>query len=709
MLLLCAIVTHFTGVITGITASAEPRNSQLTPDLVIPERMRIFFRNFDHCLFRFHLGYSLNGSKGHDWVVYSKVLHFYSGLSPMTSQDLNITQFVKSLPKEQRKFPPFRKFMNCDVQLHMGQHLAIIWQTEDIYRKPEYLWFIFSHSDRKIDRKLTQDLNLLANIGYSTKYFAIFEFSSVKLICLSCAKKWGSVDLTGLSLNRRMGVNGLWYLETLWDKLHANLHWTPIKINVKLNKLRDMNRWSCNIHKSYVVDFSYCTYFTLSKKLNFTPIHRESHWLREIITHGSLYAQMIVTESNTDWITNRKFQMLSYGFGSEPYAFTMVMDYAPNNFQAIIQPFDWQTWTNLAILTVIVTKIILAYFHMAASTIRISPTTGVQMWFSVTGTLLDQPTGSVSKSIVKKKSLVILIWPLWNFVAVGLSQAYKGTFVSFLAATPSAWIPSSLSEILDTGMGMITQSGMNNFIDYRNGSGHTETTSILKDAVLRDILDNRPEANNSIYGELSRKLQWIGGNVASATVSMLKHQYINNTDTNESIQIPSNFFLIDKLWHAELFKTQLMFFTSKWTSRAQPLPVFLSRDGWTLKENYLYKKIADPLAKLYESGLYNRWASFYKKDDVLYYIRKAAIDHENITGVDPRDSLDFNFKGKQIGLSLKTLFLYVYMNEQKELAFVTNLPLKAYLMVMSYAVTCMIFSCAVFIVEIAILVVNKYL
>ncbi|CAL8143066.1 unnamed protein product [Orchesella dallaii] len=666
------------------------------PTLGISNEVQTFFQNFYHCLFQFHIGNSWELSD--DWDSYESILKFYAGESPFTIQNNTVTNLIHKYNRRRRRWRTLRKFSNCSVQLHLSRQLKTISETEDVRRRPEFMWFLFfSNETSECDDTNMKNSEIknsieLANLGYPSIFFMIYDLTYVKMLCLSCVQDNRETDLQQLALN------DLQSYKNLWENLHSKLDRTPIKINLNLMMSNTytlgVKRWDCNIHKGYVITSSACTYLIIRKALNFSTIHNRSPLLERIVTHGSIYTGMIVTESNLDWITNRKFQMLSYAITAEPYGYIMVLDHAPSNLKAIIQPFDWKIWINLGVATSLLTFILSLEFENGSRSAgiktnyfhndKVNMVATSRVWFSIMVALLDQPT-SVISTYSKRNSSTVMLWTLWCLVALSVSQSYKGALFSFLSSSPIPWIPDTLGRILDSNMPLITQVSMIVTHGPPNKK-KVSSRSILKDAILRDILQSLPDGNASIYGTLSRKIEWIGGDAGSATVSLLKSDRILNRDTNKSIPTPQSFFVIDKTNHAELFKMHLTFFTKKWVSNVQPLPIFMSRSAWTIKENYLYSRLKSKLAQLYESGLYDRWEAFYVKDDIVYYIKKAAEqlddrvvrNSSNGSGIlsNPRNYRNKQLVGKQGGISLTNLFHYVYLNEQKESAFSGMLPAK---------------------------------
>lgn len=677
---------YFVSYVEVISAGSTDNQIMSSPSNHVAE----FFYHFDHCLFRFHLGYPWEIDD--DWKAYSPIVNFFAGKAVFKVEHHNHTIFVVHLRKR-RKFKPVRKFGHCNIQLHLQKQLEAVEDTEDLLQRPEYVWLInlslnYTKGLQNKDEKSLTDLNIdgLANLGYPTVFFVIWEYELVYLFCLSCKE---GEKLQEFNLN--------W--SQTWSKLFSNLHGTPIKINHKLSNLPLIQKWSCNIHKGYVPDVMTCSYFTLAEALNVTLIDHRSLLLNKIVTHGSLYCGMIISKTNTRWIILGKILVLGYGLAAKPYGYILVMDSAPSNFLAIIQPFDFKTWICLAVAIIFIVNLLSRELKQDRPAKEFFVNGDNHFWFLTVGTLLDQPATSIR--LAKTKVPVFLLWHLWLIAALSISQAYKGILFSFLSNTPLPSIPKTLNSLVSSKETLFTQLSMTRMISVNDSTGATKYIhmSILKDGILQDFLESlSTKQNNSIYSKFNQSLEWIGGSTGTAFPSIVTKNHVYNQQLNKTFIIPSKFFFIDQLDHTSLFKTHLLFFTNKWASNVIPLPIFMSRTGWTIKENYLCKKIKEVMAQMCESGLYERWDKFYQMDDIVYYIKEAAMLIRKEIANDTSSKRRVG-NGKQYEVSLKTLFHYVYMNQKKELPFAGTLPRKVYSAIFWYILLCLALACILFVAE----------
>ncbi|CAL8124421.1 unnamed protein product [Orchesella dallaii] len=150
--------------------------------------------------------------------------------------------------------------------------------------------------------------------------------------------------------------------------------------------------------------------------------------------------------------------------------------------------------------------------------------------------------------------------------------------------------------------------------------------SIFKKELLSDIMKKRLENGTYINEQLYKKLKWIGddNDGDNATVQFLQSNKIFNKHLNKIIEMPDNFFLMDREDFPQRLWLQLKFFTKKWVSNVHPIPVFMYREAWNMKRNYLLPRLKGKLAQLSESGLYNRWTTYWEKSGLMKDLNKTA-------------------------------------------------------------------------------------
>ncbi|CAL8105074.1 unnamed protein product [Orchesella dallaii] len=655
--------------------------------------INVFFQNFVNCLFHIRLGHSWE--QNDQWNLYSKILDFYGGVSPFTMQSKSgfpIFSVNQTASDYQDGFT-IRKFSRCSIHLHVCRRVRILslGTGTDLLRS-EFVWFLFSSNDTGCNYDDVAS-SLFTRSGFSALIFGILNFTRVHMICLSC--KYIN-RLTSLST---LDVSDVPHYKKLWKKLHSNLHGKSILINAKLNPLSSAEKWNCNIHKEYVTYAYVCTYLIMMKHLNFTIVHNKSPRLSKI--HGAVYTRQIVNKNTRRWLSFNRLNLLGYAMNIKPYEYMIVLDHIPTHLDALLQPFDWLTWICLIVSSFMVAVILFIEFKTSNSS---SPLKTFILSLSsaclpTTGLLVDQPASNLSQ-LMKKHSINTLLWWQWSVVAVTLSQFYKGSLFSFLSNSPPPEVPD-LESILKTNTPIFTQSSANCIQNF----SISKPCSTLRDSVLRNLLENQFKHSSLDFTELYRSIYWPGSDSMIYLVGVMGNGRFINKKTNTTETLKS-FVFIDTPEVVKLFKMQLTFFSGKWTSKAIPMPLFMNRDGWVMRENYLYILFKKVLAQLYESGLYNRWDDFDQKDDIVYLIKKTAIYKYDLKSgsefMGVRQYSDAHIKGQQFEISLANLFHYVYMNTQEVSSVSETLPTKVYLLIMLYALVCLGLSSVVLIGEMLI-------
>ncbi|CAL8105086.1 unnamed protein product [Orchesella dallaii] len=398
------------------------------------------------------------------------------------------------------------------------------------------------------------------------------------------------------------------------------------------------------------------------------------------------------------WIYYNRLEVISYAMNIQPYEYTVVLNELPTNLEALVQPFDWMTWTALIFTAFLITVILQCELKSTeANILGVFKTSSACVWLPTFATLIDQPVSNLSQ-LMKKNTVNALIWGQWCTVALTLSQFYKGSLFSFLSSSPSPDVPGNMEAILTTDMPIFTQ---NIGSCFRNSEIYPTPCSTLKEMIRNDLFSNNFKNIAFNYTELYRRLEWIGNHYTRSMEQLLGNGNVYTINTNVT-QNSASLVFIGTPELVKLFKLQFALFSGKWTSKPFPITLFMDRDAWVIRENYLHRVFKMKLAQLYESGLYDRWNDFDRKDDIVFLVKQTARAIYENRVVNGSAELEIK-KGKHgFGISLENLFHYVYMNTQKVSSVSETLETKVYLLIMLYALFFLVLACAVFFIELVI-------
>ncbi|CAL8124497.1 unnamed protein product [Orchesella dallaii] len=667
--------------------------------------VQTFLQNFYHCLFHFHVA-NTSEEVSNDWNGYDNLLHFYAGISPITI----LTEASAKLISPEHLIS-FRKFSSCSVQLHICHQIQQ--DSSPIGWRREFLWFVFpAHpTNCNIRNVISSNLTIL---GYPAIFFIIFDFTKVEMLCLSCDPK------KRFSNMKEFIGKGIQSFKTLWKRLHTKLDGASIQVNTELT-WNEADKWNCNIHKGFYTSEERCTYFLMRKSLNFSKATEDQDQGKTLI-HSLILPRRVVDEDNIAMMHNEKFEMISYTMNIQPYAYILVLadHHSSINIEAIVQPFDWATWINLIICILMLVVIMSTELRNKSlcgfyknGIMNIIPI--FTICFSTVSLLVDQPASNLSQLMKKNPISIFICWLVWSVSAVTLGQFYKGTLYSFLSNIPSPLVPDGLPNILKAHISITTQSIIW-YESFINGTLRFTPSSTLKDGILSEMLGTKRETDKSIYGELYRRLEWVGENNGEITLQLLKNNSkIFNKFNNQTFKIPRSFFVMDRNAQVERFRMELIFFTKKWVSNVQHLPLFMYRNGWLIKENYLLDILKMKLAQLFESGLIDRWKNCWDKHLTVTYIKKTsqALDcrggglkeeKKKLQADSISDENNCCHKGNRNGnIAPINIFQYVYLSEQKPPTSASDselLPFKVYLLIVLYTFVCLVFSIVVLLFEV---------
>ncbi|CAL8132308.1 unnamed protein product [Orchesella dallaii] len=246
-----------------------------------------FFRNFHHCLFQ--LGNSW-WEVADNWRAYTWVFNFYAGISSfvLLGQKPEITD-------------SYRKFSNCSVQLHLCDQLKDTNPEPKGWRR-DFVWFIALNMDTDCyyDEQLVT--SILPRFGYPAIFFVIFQYTDVVMLCLLCNDKKIKINYT----------HTLTHYENLWKELHSNLNKIQINCNPHNVNWTHVEKYNCNVHKSYSFRVDACAFYVMMKTLNFTGISENSQMKGVPLVHGAVYARQLVSEFTRRWVVAGKYETLTH-------------------------------------------------------------------------------------------------------------------------------------------------------------------------------------------------------------------------------------------------------------------------------------------------------------------------------------------------------------------------------------------------------------
>ncbi|CAL8122845.1 unnamed protein product [Orchesella dallaii] len=595
---------------------------------------------------------------------------------------------------------PYRKFNQCVVLSYFSFQNTSQLAAKAGESKADFVWFLMSE---QVENLNSSDYEHLVKLPFSGLVFTITKFSAVHLLCLSCNDQERAISISN-QLDSEISTmeesskefSMIPYYYKLWKTFHHNLNQVPIFTDTDLGPSPIQRFKECNIHKKNHVMSSSCTYVVLMQHFNFSLLLTDSAKQNGILAHAYLDNGIMITPRNMIWIKSGHFQMLSYAIDIEPYAYIMVLEEPPNNFDGILYPFDLTTWSMILLVSILLTVIICIklpsestskeFDHSSITSVYperlsiVKSHTGV--WYTIMVLLVDQPIADVER-IASHKSVLIVLWSLWTFVALSLSQAYKCSLFSFLAQIPSVSVPHSLASLVDSGMLLGTTDS---FIHVNRNGPQSKIKrnykSTLKDIILRDMIRNNDEfgMNTSIFKRLQHSSKWLGTDFTGIAVKFITRTPFMNKHINESVNIPSNFILLDPKSYILIQSKLFDFFTANWVSDVKPLPVFVSRAVWIVKETYLRPLLENSVAALFESGIYTRWKKYYELHKTCFFLQyvylSLAGSRQNSSGKQP---------GKWIypdrvyhKIAFKRVFSYVYFNGARESFVSDTIPTKVY-------------------------------
>lgn len=506
----------------------------------------------------------------------------------------------------------------------------------------------------KSDEALTKAFQKLANVPVTSIIMALhYNNSYLSLICFTCEHGFERI---GESNNYKA-------LLLKWKVLNGNLRMAKISIFIQWEEkpvnYKKMESNNCNIHNENVITHrtfkDLCLHKTIQKLLNYTfnPYQKPP---RKILRkpHGAVETSMDVTSLHIQQKRKQQFEILGRGMLVDPYVFFATLDPLGNQVFVMLRPFDMLSWIFLA-TTILSFSYVLFMMPLVAKNVSF-----INIFLSVLGTYLDQPTNIVFAifRITRLKPLALmLVWTMWTAMVVQVGNLYKGTMVSLLAAKLTPFEPSTLQELLDSKLDIVSRDE-----SYVNG---TKLIFGLRDLHLNDILNatKKRTSGMSIFNQLHDALRWGVSSLRRFEIA-LAYKTPFDLRNNETIDLTKNFAVMETQLEAEFRRDLVTALSEKCISKIYPVSYMLtSRQISAVRKNYFHRFFSKAFASVEESGLYSRWAKFAWSivkqrmlNDARSNVNKVALDALNETGT----ILKF-----RLNLPTNT-FGYIFTNQREE-------------------------------------------
>lgn len=556
------------------------------------------------------------------------------------------------------------KLAPCSVLVFPQKHVELSRDLTTInnssgdypYFHSEFIWFLKTIGSEHSPGLATSYLDAVGS-HLPAVYLEIANFSTASLICFPCIAsdfKSEVVTIRVESLNQ-FGRITVPEIRQIWMKLHTNLRGTQIGMDSKV----DWDQSAKYFHPGHTTPYSiypgkpeffdecFCAIILIKNMHNFSF---GSESLERPIIHSTIYFRHFIDSSLIRFWRTDGLMVSPHGIFIRQSGFISFYDKnelfrEQSNLKGILAPFPWWAWINTGAFGILASFLMAIRKEQHTHTVSLRKCLG--SCFILTALFIEQHTPVVtSKGAVGR---FVTLWFVWATFSLVVSNAYRGFLFSALASVTKPSTPLTVGELARPGMLIGTTSW-----HWQSENGSLAIKSTLTRSILPKIISYQ---NNSEkyqeYSRLQKSVYWVASHISLAEFSV--QASINRTalvgpqshiipipyllsvlDSNKSlvvgpysrkIIIPNKFGIIDSMVRIKWFKGWFQDIGSYWVSNPISEPRFMNHLVWDTHNNYLYRTFTLAIARIYESGMSDRWRIF----SLAYsekYIRK---DIRNLT------------------------------------------------------------------------------
>lgn len=332
----------------------------------------------------------------------------------------------------------------------------------------------------------------------------------------------------------------------------------------------------------------------------------------------------IFLQANFIQKSNFRFSWMNYGCTYNRFNFKLFSVPNSGNYAALLLPFDVFTWFSIFICAIAVNGLL---FLILFTRDRIHNQTMSILFWTVT-TLLDQSNkihfhsqNNKPPDYLPTRGPPLVLLGSWLISAYFLGNLYKGAMYSCLTSLILPTVPTNLQGlVLGSDIPIMTTSS-----HRQNGANGSRIVSTLHELVIPQLI-NVLDKNYSLYNVLQR----IKNTSAffrdlpryEVARNVSEGQFLNSS-TGKSMMIPDNFAILDA-------DADLIPLTSAIRLFPKYLPIvnneadsfYTVLTPWIIMRNFFDPIFIGGIARLVESGMYQRWGESNRDINLLLEIQR---------------------------------------------------------------------------------------
>lgn len=460
----------------------------------------------------------------------------------------------------------------------------------------------------------------LTNSGYIlSDFFLIGDFTDTYKVCLVCEYKYH--------------VTRLIYLDKPVTSKHSvNFNGDHIETDLREEE-RNLVLRSCDRMATYKVsglpqESEKCLIQMLSEKYNFT-------FRRLPVTKPMIIKRQPMSKYYMDTVVIPEMRhVLEYANGLHPWAFIVVQPRTEGLEAAFTEIFDFTLW--FCLLALYISMRFSAVLSLTLIRFKYCPALNkYHGLLKVFANLIDHGLYQGIKPYIhrwKHIRLHMLNKLLWGFtIGTLVNLSYRAKLASTLTQTVQPSTPNQFETLANSTLNIYT------FVIVPRKTG---LRSLILDT-LEDLASDFKEQQQKMpieYRNFQKALKYFPLYLPGMQkfVSMLHIQLNRNLKIGETF--PKTFAVFEPQRFTPMIKELIeLFVPQMWVSSMVIVNKFLIVAPYTMESNYMYPVLKKGVARISESGLFDRWNDYYYEMLSLENIRKTQDLIDKSSGNFTRD------------------------------------------------------------------------
>lgn len=403
-------------------------------------------------------------------------------------------------------------------------------------------------------------------------------------------------------------------LKRLWVKETRNFHYRVLFFEADILSLIFKTGGGCSMRYVHLsVSASVCTKLLLSKVYNYTVV---PNWFNFPFTANTVSNDRTMNSNGIRDTFSRNKLPVNFNvwipYGCEYNAYKYVLFVAKKhvtNIRAVIQPLD-VTSTYVLLLSFFV---FYGFLYIYAKIFKSNGIKRKIYLFQIRSITEQSDDGFMLKQVGKNCSgcVAVSTWILASYI---LGNEYKGYMYSCMSTIPIPSVPQTITDL-------VLHSKIPYFTTTQHYDYSKDTYSTLKEIVLTDYLrEQKPTPLTRVIRKFRDNCLLLKGSPLNVIYNITKHLGVN-TDTGARSLIPAKFAVISEEDDMNIFATLIKRAMDIFIVPSKSLSQFNSPVPWYGKRNRFTQVFSMGLARLEQSGIYQRWTRHSKLHDVAQTLR----------------------------------------------------------------------------------------